>query len=89
MKPCFPDGLEYVNASYQSVSGKIVSNWTRTEGRFSWNVTIPANCSATLYIPLSLHPEKPEMAKAHSIQCEGDNWIIELGSGNYCFKSDM
>jgi hypothetical protein len=42
-----------------------------------------------LYIPLSLHPEKPEMAKAHSIQCEGDNWIIELGSGNYCFKSDM
>lgn len=89
MKPCFPDGLDYVNASYQSVSGKIVSNWTRTEGRFSWNVTIPANCSATLYIPLSLHPEKPEMAKAHSIQCEGDNWIIELGSGNYCFKSDM
>lgn len=89
MKPCFPDGLSYVKASYQSVSGEIASHWSRTGKEFSWEVTIPANCSATVYLPVALHPEKPEAVRAHSIKRAGEYWVVELGSGDYRFQSKI
>lgn len=89
MKPCFPDGLSYVKASYQSVSGEIASHWSRTGKEFSWEVTIPANCSATVYLPIALHPEKPEAVRARSIKRAGEYWVVELGSGDYRFQSKI
>ncbi len=86
MSPCFPDGLEWVNASYRSVSGLIGSHWRRSDDGFTWRVTIPANCKATVRIPLSLHPSKPEEKDAHSVTQEGDHWVVELGSGVYTFS---
>jgi alpha-L-rhamnosidase len=51
MRPHPVDGLDYVKASYRSVRGKIESHWQKRAGKFIWNVTIPANCTATVYLP--------------------------------------
>ena len=45
------DILDYVNCSYDSVYGTIVSNWKREGDTFTWNFTIPANTTATVCLP--------------------------------------
>ena len=57
--------ITYANGSYDSVYGNIVSNWTANDGTMSsYHAEIPANTSATLYLPVT-----EEMAK--SINVEG------------------
>ncbi|WP_418262456.1 glycoside hydrolase family 78 protein [Flavobacterium faecale] len=51
MKPDFNAGLTYVNASYESVHGLIKSHWKKSKKGLEWNITIPANSSALVYLP--------------------------------------
>ena len=51
LKPYPIDGLDYVNCTYNSVSGRIESNWKRNGNRFEWDITIPANTEAEVWIP--------------------------------------
>ena len=53
LKPYPIDGLEFVNCAYNSVSGRIESNWKRNGNRFEWEITIPANTEAEVWIPTS------------------------------------
>ena len=86
MKPCFPDGLGRVSATYRSVSGTIGSRWERDGDSLSWTVTIPANCSATLYLPVALHPDEPVQAEGiRGITSQEAYWQVELSSGTYHF----
>jgi alpha-L-rhamnosidase len=52
LKPGFniPD-LEYVNTSYDTPYGKIVSNWKKTLMKLHWEVSIPVNTTAELHFP--------------------------------------
>ena len=51
LKPYPIEGLDFVNCSYESVSGRIESNWRRDGDRFEWDITIPANTEAEVWIP--------------------------------------
>ncbi|MDR0823488.1 MAG: glycoside hydrolase family 78 protein [Prevotella sp.] len=51
MKPVFPEGLDFVNASYDSVYGKIRSEWKKDNGRINWEIEIPANTTAEITLP--------------------------------------
>ena len=51
LKPYPIEGLDYVNCSYNSVSGRIESNWRRNGDRFEWDIVIPANTTAEVYLP--------------------------------------
>ena len=51
LKPYPIEGLDFVNCSYNSVSGLIESNWKRDGNRFEWYITIPANTEAEVWIP--------------------------------------
>lgn len=51
MRPYPLDGLDYVNCSYRSVSGLIESNWCRNGDRFEWDILIPPNTTAEIYLP--------------------------------------
>ena len=51
MKPYVLGDLSYVDASYNSINGKIASSWKLEDGKFNWEVTIAANTTATVYIP--------------------------------------
>ncbi|MCR5193394.1 MAG: alpha-rhamnosidase, partial [Bacteroidales bacterium] len=51
LKPYPIDGLDYVNCSYNSVSGRIESHWRRIGDRLEWDIVIPANRTAEVWIP--------------------------------------
>ena len=51
LKPYPIEGLDYVNCAYESVSGRIESNWKRVSNRFEWDIVIPANTTAEVCLP--------------------------------------
>ena len=52
MHPDFTvDEIDDIDASYQSLYGRIVSRWKKADGQLSWHVEIPANTRATLFLP--------------------------------------
>ena len=51
MKPEMIEGLDFVDASYQTSYGIITSNWSKKKGKFEWNLTVPANTTALVYVP--------------------------------------
>ena len=51
MRPYPIKGLDYIQASYDSIYGIIRSSWTKTDGTFDWQITIPSNTTAQVYVP--------------------------------------
>ena len=52
LKPDFSvDEIDDINTSYKSIYGMITSRWTKAQGKLAWHVEIPANTTATLYMP--------------------------------------
>lgn len=43
--------LDYVKAQHKSPYGLIKSEWHKKDGSLEWNITIPANKNATVYVP--------------------------------------
>lgn len=92
MKPTVPAGLDFVKASYNSFHGLIKSEWKNDVDRFEWNISIPANTSATLYIPANSLDEITEsgLAIANSkditfVKATDGEVILEVLSGDYTF----
>ena len=51
LKPYPIEELDFVNCAYNSVSGRIESNWKREGNRFEWDIVIPANTTAEVCLP--------------------------------------
>ncbi len=51
-KPVIPATLQNVRAVYRSPYGPIVSSWQKSSETLTWNVTIPANTTATICFPV-------------------------------------
>ncbi|MDR2848817.1 MAG: alpha-rhamnosidase, partial [Bacteroidales bacterium] len=92
MKPYPVDGLEFVKASYRSVRGEIKSAWHRHEAHFHWDITVPGNAVATVYVPAAAKEQvkegKQPAATADGVKfvkMDGQYAVFEVGSGNYSF----
>jgi alpha-L-rhamnosidase len=92
MKPYPVKGLDYVKANYHSVKGKITSAWKKTDNTFQWEITIPANVTATVYIPAHTEKQVNESGQNASlakgvkfVKMEADYAVYEVGSGTYNF----
>ncbi|MCR4032031.1 MULTISPECIES: glycoside hydrolase family 78 protein [Flavobacterium] len=91
MKPDFNAGLTYVNASYESVYGLIKSDWKKDKKALVWNITIPANTSAIVYLPASdvstILINKQKLDKTSFAYSKDKNQVIvTLSSGNYAIN---
>jgi alpha-L-rhamnosidase len=93
MKPAMPAGLDFVEASYQSIHGVIKSHWRRSDKMFSWDITIPANTRAVVYVPASTLKKIKESGRAISaaqtvkfLRTQGAFIVLEVGSGAYAFS---
>nr|WP_243347801.1 glycoside hydrolase family 78 protein [Parabacteroides sp. FAFU027] len=93
MNPAFPKDLSYVNASYESVYGKIVSDWKKSGNEFTWNITVPANTKAIVHIPSSASNQIMESGKAalsadgvKYLHTENERAVFEISSGEYHFS---
>ncbi|MBN2165145.1 MAG: family 78 glycoside hydrolase catalytic domain [Marinilabiliaceae bacterium] len=94
LKPEDIEGLNHVNATYNSVYGPITSNFTKTLHDFNWNVTIPANTTAYVYIPVKAGATITEGGKdikllsdIKYIETKDRYAICKVGSGTYSFKA--
>lgn len=93
IKPQPLGDLTHASARYDSVRGPISSAWEITEGVFSLVVSIPANCTATLHLPVAEHSVITEGGRGLT-GCEAvtigtrdnDRAVIHVGSGDYSFE---
>ncbi|RZK82136.1 MAG: alpha-rhamnosidase [Pedobacter sp.] len=53
LRPNFPTGLEHFESSHVGPYGEIVSSWKRSGSAVIYNVTVPANSTATVTFPLT------------------------------------
>ncbi|MDQ3277114.1 MAG: glycoside hydrolase family 78 protein [Bacteroidota bacterium] len=77
LEPHFPKDLNQFEATHEGPYGKIVSSWKRAGNRVTWQVSIPANSSATIRFPngvVSLADSKIETKK-----------LLQLSAGQYLF----
>ncbi|RLD80055.1 MAG: hypothetical protein DRJ10_07935, partial [Bacteroidetes bacterium] len=94
IRPQFISNVDWAKATYNSVYGKIVSDWKRNGNTFSLNVTIPANTTALVYIPTKDfkyvkegNVNISELKYIQFIKMEKGSAIFKIGSGNYVFES--
>jgi alpha-L-rhamnosidase len=87
-------GLQWAKGSYRSMRGMIESSWNVAPGRFTENVTIPANSTALVYVPAANAGQVTESgvpaARAPGVRflrMDGDAAVFSVGSGRYTFES--
>ena len=51
IKPAIVGDLTWVRAHFDSPHGRIACAWERTDGKLVLNITVPANTTATVYVP--------------------------------------
>ncbi len=83
MAPIFPEGLNHVKASYESVYGTIESDWTKSDNQLVWKIKVPGNTTARIHFPKAY--QTIDGLKQAGIRHTEDEFI-EVGSGNYTFK---
>lgn len=52
LKPHFVEGLDHFEATHDGPYGAIISSWKRTGAGIAYQVTIPANATATVTLPV-------------------------------------
>ncbi|MCL2164568.1 MAG: family 78 glycoside hydrolase catalytic domain [Oscillospiraceae bacterium] len=79
--------LSFANGSYDSYYGTIKSGWTTANGKVSsYSCVVPANTTATLYLPATLTTAPAGATVVGSMIHNGLNCTkIELESGAYSF----
>jgi alpha-L-rhamnosidase len=87
LKPFFVEGLSFARATHFSPYGEVLSKWTKNKNSIRYEVTIPANSSADMFLPetyslkgmkLSTGEKLPRLDKS----AEGSYY---LKAGNYVF----
>lgn len=81
LDPHIMDGLNTFEASHVGPFGEIVSAWKRTEKGIRYNITIPANSSASMELPI---------VRKMQIKVNGkiSNNKIELPAGKYVIEHE-
>jgi alpha-L-rhamnosidase len=87
--------IDWVKACYRSLNGPVSCEWRQTEKRFTLKLTIPANVTATVYLPArdsrSIRESGKGLEKSPFIRflrMEGDRAVLEVESGAYSFESE-
>ena len=96
IRPQLVDGLTWVKASHDAISGRIVSAWERDGRAVTLRVTIPVNTTATVYVPTAdvasiTESGQPLEATPHVrlIGTKGDSAVLAVASGSYRFVSQL
>ncbi|MCL4177556.1 MAG: family 78 glycoside hydrolase catalytic domain [Verrucomicrobia bacterium] len=91
MKPHPVGDLRFVKATHRSPYGLIRSEWRRAPDSFQWDLTVPVNTTATVYMPaddatritVNGKPLRKARNLAAFLRMEGDYALLALGSGTY------
>ena len=96
IEPIIREGLTWANTSYNSIHGKIVTEWKVTGDKLSLDLTIPANTSATVFVPAKdangVTESGNQVGKSKGVKflrMEDSNAVFAIVSGSYHFRSRM
>jgi alpha-L-rhamnosidase len=96
IKPAVVGDLTWVRVSYRSIHGEIASEWKRDGERLALNISIPANTTATVFVPAPDPKSVMESGKPAAnapgvefLRMEGNAAIYEIGSGTYQFTAGL
>lgn len=86
--------LSWVKSGYDSINGRVESAWRRTADTVELDVTVPANTTATVFVPADsaadvLEGGKP-VAQAEGVKflrMEDGAAVYAVGGGKYKFRS--
>ena len=86
--------LTFARGEYESIRGRIVSDWQVEEGEFRLDLTVPANTCATVSLPIIgdvLEHGKPaaEAEGVKFLRTEGGRSVFEVEAGNYRFQGPL
>jgi len=85
--PHLDSRMTAARAEYESVYGKIVSDWNGTPaGPFSLKVTIPANTSAKIFLPAIPGARVTEGGNPVQSEQVGGSNLVRIGAGSYFFE---
>ena len=83
--------LTRASAELNSMYGPVKSAWNLDQAQFTYEVTIPANTTATVMLPhadpatVTINQLPLSANKEYKAEQKGDQTIVQLGSGNYKF----
>jgi alpha-L-rhamnosidase len=96
VKPVIGDGLTWAKTSFDSIHGRIVSNWKCEGEKLTVEVTIPPNTTATIFVPAKDAANVTESGKPAAeaegvkfLRMENGAAIYAVGSGTYQFQSAL
>lgn len=79
LKPHFISSLTHFEGETEGPYGKIKTSWKRREGKIVYQVTVPANSTATVYFPLINGQQAFEKGKLLGN-------TVEISAGSYNFE---
>jgi len=89
IKPNPVGDLTSASASYDSVRGRVASEWTRKGGTLTLKVSIPANSTATVYVPARELAHVQEGGRAigaiPDVRVDDGRVVVPVGGGEYTF----
>jgi alpha-L-rhamnosidase len=96
IRPLPGPGFTWAKGEYDSIRGRIVSDWKIEDDQFHLDTKIPANTTATVYVPAKSAETITEsgipVLKAEGvkfIRMEDSTAMFEVGSGRYSFRSPL
>ena len=80
--------ISWAKASFDSPSGMIHSQWKRDNGYIEFNVTVPPNCTSTIYFPdVEGRNVKEPTGYAKQIEKKEGYTLFEVPAGKYQFSN--
>jgi alpha-L-rhamnosidase len=89
VRPYVPAHLDRATAAQETVRGTVASSWRKTGGTFHLDVTVPANATATVHVPLFGGEVAGANRGAKRVRVEDDAAVYEVGSGRWSFTSRL
>jgi alpha-L-rhamnosidase len=93
--PIIMHDLNFAEGEFNSIKGIIKSSWRKEPGSINFDVTIPGNSTATIYIPtkninsITESNQKIDLLnELKYLRTEDKYAVYKVGSGTYHFKSD-
>jgi alpha-L-rhamnosidase len=94
--PHMDERLTSATGTYHSIYGEIATSWERHGKSLQLNITIPANCTATVYVPSAKQEEVTESGKSarsaegiHPVKSSESEAVFEVSAGTYQFTSTL
>ncbi len=88
-RPALVGTVSAAEANDRSVIGTVAVSWTRENGNFSMNITVPPNAAAMVWVPAETRDsvQLPNARDVSFVRTEAGFMIYRVGSGSYRFTT--